>query len=227
RKRNPCMIGTGAMCDPYIDLEEKLQITRKCLELIKKYGFGLAIQTKSNLILRDLDILKKINLNTKCVVQMTLTTYDEKLCRIIEPNVSTTYERFKVLEIMRDEGIPTVVWMTPILPFITDSEENLMGILDYCKKAEVRGILTFGFGMTLREGNREYFYKMLDKKFPGVKSKYIKHYGNKYVCLSPENEKLKNIFYKEFKNHGILTSTDKIFNYIQDFESKKSELTLF
>ncbi|HCA30056.1 MAG TPA: radical SAM protein, partial [Ruminococcaceae bacterium] len=102
RKRKPCMIGTGAMCDPYIHLQEELRITRGCLELIERYGFGLAIQTKSARILRDLDLLKAINAKTKCVVQMTLTTFDEALCRIVEPNVSTTAERFTVLETMRN-----------------------------------------------------------------------------------------------------------------------------
>ena len=120
-KRKPAMIGTGAMCDPYIHLEEELQITRQCLRLIEKYGFGLTILTKSARILRDIDILKAINAKTKCVVQITLTTYDENLCRIIEPNVSTTAERFAVLEAMRDAGIPTVVWLCQILPFINDT----------------------------------------------------------------------------------------------------------
>ena len=105
RKRNKCMIGTGAMSDPYLHAEEKLQLTRRCLELIDEYGFGLAIQTKSDLILRDLDLLKRINQKTKCIVQMTLTTYDEKLCKILEPNVCTTKRRAEVLNILRDEGI--------------------------------------------------------------------------------------------------------------------------
>ena len=142
-RRAPCMIATGAMCDPYIHLEEELRITRQCLELIERYGFGLAIQTKSARILRDLSLLKAINAKTKCVVQMTLTTFDEDLCRAIEPDVSTTAERFHVLELMRDSGIPTVVWLSPILPFINDTEENLRGLLDYCVRARVRGILGY------------------------------------------------------------------------------------
>ena len=141
RKRQPCMIGTGAMCDPYIPLEEELRLTRQCLELIERHGFGLVIQTKSARILRDLDLLKAINDRTKCVVQMTLTTYDETLCRIIEPNVSTTAERFAALEFFRNAGIPTVVWLSPILPFINDTEENLRGVLDYCVRGKVRGII--------------------------------------------------------------------------------------
>ena len=142
-RRKKSMIGTGAMCDPYMHCETELRHTRKCLEIIDKYGFGVAIQSKSSSILRDLDLLKSINEKTKCVVQMTLTTFDEDLCKILEPNVSTTKERFETLKILSDNGIPTVVWLCPILPFINDTEENLKGILDYCIEAKVYGILCF------------------------------------------------------------------------------------
>ncbi len=145
-KRKKCMIGTGSMTDPYIPLEMELETVRKALQLIDAYGFGFTVITKSNLILRDLDLLQKINEKTKCVVQMTLTTYDEALCRKIEPNVSTTRERFAVLKRLRDAGIPTVVWLTPILPFINDTEENIAGILDMCIEAKVYGIICFGMG---------------------------------------------------------------------------------
>ena len=116
RKRSRCMIGTGAMTDPYMHIEEKLKNTRRCLELIDRYGFGLAIQTKSNRIMRDMDLLSSINNKTKCVVQMTLTTYDEGLCRIVEPKVCTTRERFETLMAMKDNGIPTVVWLCLFFP---------------------------------------------------------------------------------------------------------------
>lgn len=227
KRRQPCMIGTGAMCDPYIHLEEKLGITRQCLELIENHGFGLAIQTKSTRILRDLDLLKAINARTKCVVQMTLTTYDESLCRIIEPNVSTTCERFAALEVFRDAGIPTVVWLSPILPFINDTEDNLYGILDYCIRAKVRGIICFGFGVTLREGNREYFYARLDKHFPGMKQRYISTFGNAYICNSPNNARLCEIFRNECRKHGILYKPNDVFEYLYHFERKEQQMTLF
>jgi len=220
RKRKKCMIGTGAMSDPYIHLDEKLGNTRKCIELIHSYGFGLAIQTKSARILRDLDLLKKINEKTKCVVQMTLTTFDEELCKIIEPNVSTTRERFEVLKIMRDNGIPTVVWLSPILPFINDTEENIRGILDYCVEAKVHGIICFGMGLTLREGNREYFYKMLDEHFPGMKTRYMERYNYAYQLPSPNNDRLMSIFKTTCKSHGILCDVDECFNYLHKFEVK-------
>ena len=227
KKRAPCMIGTGAMCDPYIPLEDELRVTRQCLELIERYGFGLTILTKSARILRDLDILGAINAKTKCVVQMTLTTFDEDLCRIVEPNVSTTRERFAVLEIMRDAGIPTVVWLSPILPFINDTEENLRGLLDYCLRARVQGILCFGFGTTLREGDREYFYAKLDAHFPGTKQWYIRAFGNSYECRSPNHPRLNEIFRDTCKAHGILYRPDDVFGYLRAFETKERQLSLF
>jgi DNA repair photolyase len=227
RKRKPCMISTGSMSDPYIHLEEKLEITRQCLELIDKYGFGLAIHTKSSRILRDLDLLKRINARSKCVVQMTLTTYNEEMCRVLEPNVSTTAERYKVLKIMRDAGIQTVVWLTPTLPFINDTEENLHGILDYCIRAKVHAILCFGFSMTLREGNREYYYQKLDRWFPGLKARYVSHFGSSYVCSSPNNEGLMNIFKKLCEKNQILHDPDKVFAYLQQYETKHAQMSLF
>jgi DNA repair photolyase len=227
RRKNPCMIGTGYMNDPYIPLENELQITRQCLTLIEKYKFGLAIQTKSTRILRDIDILKRINIKTKCVVQVTLTTYDEGLCKKIEPNVSTTLERFHILETMQREGIPTIVWLSPILPFINDTEKNLLGLLDYCVKAKVQGILCFGFGVTLREGNREYFYAKLDEQFPGLKQKYIQQFGNAYICNSPNSDQLLNIFQTKCKQHNILHKPEDVFAYLRKFKSKTQQTFLF
>jgi len=204
KKRKPCMISTGSMCDPYIHLEEELQVMRQCLLLIEKYGFAVSILTKSARILRDLDILKAINAKTKCVVQITLTTYDEDLCRIIEPDVSTTLERFHVLEAMRDAGIPTAVWLCSILPFINDTEENLRGLMDYCAQAKVRGLSSFFFGTTMRAGSRDYFYKKLDEHFPGVKQKYIEKFGDEYTCYGDNSLELRALTKELCKEHGIL-----------------------
>ena len=220
RKRKKCMIGMGSMTDPYIPEELKLKHTRKALEVASKYGFGITLITKSNRVLRDLDLLKEINQKTKCVVQMTLTTYDEELCKKIEPNVSTTKERFEALLTLRDAGISTVVWLTPLLPYINDTEENLLGILNYCKEAKVYGILCFGIGVTLRDGNREYFYAQLDKKFPNLKEQYIKEYGNSYIINSKNNTKLMKIFHEFCEENKIEHNPDKIFNYLNEFEDK-------
>ena len=226
-KRKKCMIGTGSMTDPYIHLESDLGNTRKCLEIIEKYGFGVTIITKSNMILKDLDLLKKINEKAKCVVQITLTTFNEDLCKIIEPNVSTTKERFEVLKIMRDNGIPTVVWLCPILPFINDNEENIRGLLNYCKEANVWGILCFAMGMTLREGNREYFYEKLDEHFPGLKEKYIEKYGDNYSIHSPNSEKLMKIFRVECKANNIVYNTKEIFEFLRSLPEKDVQSNLF
>ena len=220
RKRNKCMIGTGAMSDPYMPIEEKLGNMRKCLEVIERYGFGVTMITKSTKVLRDLDLLKKINEKSKCVVQMTLTTYDEELCRIVEPNVETTYERFRALEILHDNGIPTVVWLCPILPFINDTEENIRGILDYCVRAKVKGIINFDMGVTLRDGNREYFYKKLDEHFPGLKEKYIRMYGNSYQLSSPNSRQLNMIYKSECIKNGIMCDVNECFEYLNKYEDK-------
>lgn len=228
-KRNKCMIGTGAMCDPYMPCEETLQLTRKCLEIIDRYGFGLAIQTKSNRILQDLDLLKSIHKKSKCVVQMTLTTYDEALCRVLEPNVSTTKERFEVLKVLQEHKIPTVVWLTPILPFINDTKENIQGILEYCIKANVYGIINFNMGVTLRNGNREYFYQALDQYFPGMRERYHQKYGYSYEIISDKNKELMEFFHSICKEHGIVSNVKDIFSYLHEFKESGGyeQLSLF
>ncbi len=226
-KRKKCMIGTGAMCDPYMHCEEKLLLTRKCLEIIDRYGFGAAIQTKSTRILRDLDLLRSINEQSKCVVQMTMTTYDEDLCRIIEPNVSTTSERFEALKILHDNGIPTIVWLSPILPHLNDTRENIEGILDYCIRAKVRGIICFGMGLTLREGNREYYYAALDRYFPKLKEQYQRQYGDAYELPSKRSAELMALFRNTCRTNGILHDVDACFRYLQEFPEPYEQLTLF
>ena len=221
-KRKKCMIGTGSMTDPYIPLEMEIGNVRKALHVLYEHGFGFTVITKSNRILRDLDLLQKINQKTKCIVQMTLTTYQEDLCRKIEPNVSTTKERFEVLKKLHELGIPTVVWLTPILPFINDTEDNISGILDMCIEAKVYGVICFGMGLTLREGNREYFYKQLDHLFPQLKEKYIQTYGNQYIIESPKNHPLMKLFYHKCNKAGIVCDNKQIFEYLQTFEEKNT-----
>jgi len=229
RKRKKCMIGTGSMSDPYMHLEETIGNTRKCVTLIERYGFGLAIQTKSDRILRDLDLLCSINEKAKCVVQTTLTTYDEALCAILEPQVCTSRCRFEVLRICREHRIPTVVWLSPLLPFLNDTEENLRGLLSYCVEAKVYGIICFGIGLTLREGNREYFYRKLDEHFPGLKEVYQRKYGSSYQVMSEHSDALMRIFYEECRKHQIVCDNGEIFRYLHRFEQRQSaeQLSLF
>ena len=220
-RRRPCMIGTGAMSDPYIPLERELRYTRRALELIEKYGFGVTVLTKSDRILEDFDLLCRINGRTKAVVQMTLTTMDERLSRIIEPGVCTTKDRLEVLRKFRDAGIPTVVWLAPILPFLNDTPENIAGIVNACGDAGVRGIINFGMGLTLREGNREYFYARLDRHFPGLKERYIRTYGNAYDVPSPDQDALLKLFHERCEKYGIWHDNDQIFRYMSIFEEKE------
>lgn len=229
RKRSKCVIGTGSMSDPYLPLPESLALTRRCLEIIDHYGFGAAILTKSAAILRDLDVLERIHSHSKCVVQMTLTTYDEALCRILEPRVSTTQKRFEALQVFQERGIPTVVWLGPILPWINDTEENLLGILGYCAESGVKGILCFGMGLTLRDGNREYFYAQLDRHFPGLKEKYQSTYGAGYEVSSPHHSALMNVFRQFCREHGILYRTEEVFAYLKEYEAhgEPAQLSLF
>ncbi len=226
-KRKKCMIGTGAMSDPYMHCEEELKLTRKCLEIILRHGFGVAIQTKSDRILRDIDLLDVINRETKAVVQMTLTTYDDELCRIVEPKVCNTRRRIEVLEEMQKRGIPTVVWLSPILPFINDTEENIRAILEECVRVGVKGVICFGMGLTLREGDREYYYAALDKHFPGLKRKYIECYGNAYNLPSPNERQLYKIFHEICNENGIMSTPDESFRYLNELPEKGVQISMF
>ena len=226
-KRRPCMIGTGAMSDPYLPLETELCMTRRSLELIGKYGFGATVLTKSDRVLRDLDLLKKINDRTKAVVQMTLTTADEALCRILEPGVCATARRGAALKEFQKAGIPTVVWLCPIVPFLNDTEENIRSIVGYCAEAGVKGIVCFGMGLTLREGNREYFYAQLDRHFPGLKERYIHTYGNTYELPSPNARQLERVFRADCDKYGIWHDNNRIFRYLSEFEEKSEQMRLF
>ncbi len=226
-KKRKCMIGTGAMSDPYMHCEEELRLTRRCLEIILKNGFGATVQTKSDRILRDIDLLAEINSTAKCVVQMTLTTYDDELCSILEPNVCNTKRRIEVLEKMQERGIPTVVWLTPILPYINDTEENIRAILHACVRTGVRGVIDFGMGLTLREGDREYYYAALDRHFPGLKEKYIRQYGNAYELPSPRGKELLAHLRKACRENGMLYTPEDCFAYLHELPERQRQVSMF
>lgn len=225
-KRRRCMIGTGAMSDPYLHAEKELCLTRRCLELIERYGFGLAIQTKSDLIMRDIDLIDSINRRAKAVVQMTLTTADEDLCRIAEPNVCTTKRRFEVLCEMHERGIHTVIWLSPLLPYINDTPENVAAIVDMAGKAGCMGIICFDMGLTLRRGDREHYYSALERHFSGLRERYIREYGDAYMLTSPNAAKLWRVFVTECRSRGIEYRTDAVFDFMRRFEESE-QLTLF
>jgi len=225
KKAKSGVIGTGAMSDPYNPLEQELQLTRHSLELINAFGFGVAIDTKSPLVTRDIDILQDIKQHSPVIVKLTVTTDDGGLCKKLEPNVATSSERFAAIKTLSDNGIYAGVLMMPILPFINDTDENISAIVTNAKAAGAKFILP-SFGMTLRQGNREYYYEQLDKLFPGLSSKYAAHYGNKYVCTSPHARRLWTIFQTKCDELGLLyRMRDIIKHYRMGYAEK--QLSLF
>ena len=226
-KRRPCMIGTGSMSDPYMHCEEKLRLTRRCLQIILENGLGASIQTKSDRILQDLDLLDKINRSAKCVVQMTLTTYDDALCRILEPNVCSTKRRIEVLKELQKRQIPTLVWLTPILPFLNVTEANITAILNECAEAGVKGVIDFGMGLTLRDGDREYYYAALDRHFPGMKERYISRYGNAYELPSPHAKELTEVFQRLCKKYGMLSRPEDCFRFARELPEREAQLSMW
>ena len=219
RKRKKCMIGTGAMCDPYMPLEAEIEMMRSSLKVIERYGFGVTFQTKSDLALRDMDLFCSINRQSKCVAQVTMTTYDDELCRKLEPNVCVTSKRYEMLKEFQKNGISTVVWLSPFLPWLNDTEENIKGLLEYCLDAGVVGIICFGIGLTLRAGNREYFYQKLDEHFPGLKERYQHRFGQDYECASPNSRKLLGIL-RGFCRKNHMMWTEESFRYLNTYEEK-------
>ena len=227
KRRKTCVISTGSMSDPYQPCEAELRLMRRCLELIDRYGFGASVITKSDLVLRDLDLFDSINRKAKGVLQMTLTIADDTLSRVLEPNVCTTTRRYEVLKAFQARGVPAVVWMTPILPFLTDTRENVQTILDYCFDAGVKGIVCFDAGVTLREGDREYYYRALDRHFPGLSDLYRKRYGNAYEVNSPDRDALMRLFHSECEKHGVLHDPEECFHYIAALPKREIQVSLF
>lgn len=226
KRREKVVVHTGAMCDPYIPIENELKITREMLQVIANQGHGLNILTKSTRILRDIDIIDQINHNYKAIVNMTITTFDDKLCSIIEPNVSVSSERFACLKEFVDRGITCGIWLCPILPFINDTEDNIRNIVRRCGEIGIKFIVLFSFGTTKRKGSEEYFYQKLDELFPNMKEKYIKTFKNAYECNSLNSDKLWKVFKEECEKYKIEYDINKTMHY-EDFVADNRQLTLF
>ena len=219
------VVGTGAMSDPYNPYEKKYELTREALKLIDKYGYGIAIDTKSNLITRDIDILKSIKVHSPIITKITITTCDDRLSRIVEPNVSSSSERFDSIRKLSESGIYTGILMGPILPFIEDSEENIRGIIDLAYDSGAK-FINFHPGVTLRDNQREWYYDKLDESFPNLKYKYIQTYGYKYNCISPKYKNLLQIFKEECDKKNIIYKMEDI---IEDYKNKyrTTQISLF
>ena len=187
-KRERGTIGFGAMNDPYMPVEKNEELTRRALQLALRYRFPVHIITKSNLVVRDIDILKEIS-KIYAAISLTITTTDDRLSKLIEPSAPVSSLRFEAIKALSEAGIYCGITLMPVLPFITDEEENILNIVYRAKEAGAQYILATP-GMTLREGQREYYYEKLDKHFPGLKEKYIQTYGNIYGCSIPNADTL-------------------------------------
>lgn len=222
-KRKTGIIGMGAMSDPYNPFEKEHELTRCALKLINRYGFGVSIATKSILVERDIDILKKISSHSPVLIKITITTADDSLCKKIEPNVSLSSERFAAIKKLTQAGIFTGILLMPVLPFIQDNQDNIIKIIELAHKNGARFIYP-AFGVTLRQNQREWYFRKLEELFPGTKEKYLKQFGNAYECRSPQAKGLWNIFQGECNRLGILYKmSDIIKEYKQGY--KKEQLS--
>ncbi len=208
-KRKKGVIGTGAMSDPYNPFEKELKLTRGALELINRYQFGISIATKSDLVLRDIDILKEISRHSPVLIKITITTSDDELCKKIEPNVAQSSNRFAAISKLSENGIFAGILLMPVLPFIEDSEENILSITKLAHESGAKFIYP-AFGVTLRQNQREWYFKKLDELFPDLKEKYIKHYGNSYECRSLRAKELWGVFKNQCNREGILYKMEDI-----------------
>ena len=224
-KRKKGVVGIGSMSDTYNPFEKTYLQTRQALELIKRYGFGVSIDTKSDLILRDIDILKQINMNHNVIIKITITTPHDQLSKIIEPHVCVSSKRFQVIKKLSQNGLFVGILLTPVLPFLTDKEEDIKEMVKLAYQSGARFIVTY-FGMTLRDRQRDYYYQQLDHYFPGLHQQYLKYYGNHYQCYSLKAKALYQIFIKECHRYGILYKMEDIIQAYQK-ERKPKQLSLF
>lgn len=221
-KRKKGVIGIGAMSDTYNPFEKEYEITRKALKLISKYNFGVSIETKSNLITRDIDLFKEINSKANVILKFTITTADDVLSKIIEPCVCVSSERLKAMKKLSDEGLFVGTLLTPIIPFITDSEENIREVIRLSAENGAKFVFSMG-GVTLRENQRDYFFKELDKSFPGLKQKYIETFGNDYFCY-PLNKNLSRVFKEECDKYGLIYKMKDIIKAYKKENSNEEQL---
>ena len=225
-KRKKGVVGIGAMSDTYNPFEKNYEITRGALKLLDQYHFGVSLETKSDLIVRDLDLFLKINQHSDVILKMTITCYQDELSKIIEPHVCVSSQRFQAIRQLSEAGLFCGVLMTPLLPFINDTEENIKEIVKMSYEAGAKFVYTY-FGVTLRENQRDYYYDQLDQYFPEIKEKYIKRYGLKYQCQSKNIKHLRYVFIKECEKYGLLYKMDDIINAYKKSNTKIEQLSLF
>lgn len=226
-KRRKGVVGTGAMSDPYNPFEEKLCLTRSALEQIDNFNFGVAIATKSPLILRDIDILKRIKGHSPVIIKTTITTLDDELCKKIEPNVATSSERFRAIKELSANGIFSGILLMPILPFVNDTEENIIGIVKKASEVGAKFIFTYGMGLTLRQNQRDHYYIELNKIFKdeNLVKMYMDNFGELYECASLKAKKLWIVFKYQCEKYGILYRMEDIIEaYKKEYELEQIKL---
>ena len=226
KKTDHGVVGIGSMSDTYNPLEKKYEQTRGALKLLSKYNFGVSIDTKSDLILRDLDLLKEINSKNNVIIKFTITTPHDELSKIIEPHVCVSSKRFEAIKTLSDNGIFVGIMMNPLLPFITDSEEDIKKLVRLAHENGAKFIQTF-MGMTLRENQRDYYYEKLDIHFKGLKEKYIKYYGERYNCPVPNYKQLYKVFTNECDKYGILYNMKDIIKAYKKEIKENEQISLF
>ena len=219
-KQKKGVVGTGGMSDPYNPMEKKYELTRGALKLFDRYHFGISSLTKSDLVVRDTDLFLKIARHSPANMMMTITAADDQLAQKIEPYASSTSARFKAIKTFSKAGIHTGVLMMPLLPFIEDTFENILGLIHLAKENGADFIYP-SFSMTLRSGQREYFYRELDRKFPGLSRKYIDRYGGEYGCPSPDYDRLKERFIAECNKLNMTYRYRDIITYKSGFDRRQ------
>ncbi len=226
KKRYKGVIEIGAMSDTYNPLEKQYEQTRGALKLISKYGFGVSIDTKSDLILRDIDLLKEINSKNNVIIKFTITTPSDELSKKLEPNVCVSSKRFQAIKMLSDNGIFAGIMMNPVLPFITDKEEDIKELVRLAYLNGAKFIHTY-MGMTLRENQRDYYFNKLDQNFKGLKEKYIKYYGDRYNCIVLNYKRLYKMFTDECDKYGILYDMKDIIKAYKKGIKNSEQITLF
>lgn len=226
KKREKGVVGIGSMSDTYNPKELQYEQTRGALKLISKYGFGVSIDTKSDLILRDIDLLKEINSKNNVIIKFTITTPNDELSRIIEPNVCVSSKRFQAIKELSDNGIFVGIMINPVLPFITDNEEDIKELVRLAYLNGAKFIHTF-MGMTLRENQRDYYLDKLKQSFTGLKDKYIKYYGERYNCIVPNYKILYKVFTDECNKYGLLYDMKDIIKAYKKEIKSNVQITLF
>lgn len=225
-KRKKGVVGIGAMSDHYHSFEKELNITREALKLIRDYHFGLSLETKSDLVVRDIDLFLQIQQHQDVIIKMTITTYDDKLSQKIEPYVCPSSKRFAAIKKLSDAGLFCGILLLPVLPFITDQEENIKNIVKLAYENGAKFIYSC-FGVTLRDRQRQHFYDCLDQLFPGMKEKYKYYYNQKYQCFSLNKKKLEIIFQNECEKYGLLYKMEDIIQTYKTHQQTIEQLSLF